>query len=78
MSTVSVNPAASISSKSNSAVFSGFLNRSRILRIAATARPVSRAMVSAIKASDERASMFNGLRTVSGKSFRLSVTIVAA
>ena len=67
-----------MSSNNCAEVFSGFLNLSRILRIAATARPGSRAIVSAMNASAVRASRLRGVNISAGKSFRFSVTSIAA
>lgn len=67
-STVSISPAASITSNSSAGVISGFLKRSRIRRMAATARASSSAIVSAMKASADFASIFRSERTVAGKS----------
>lgn len=63
--------AASISRSRTSGVFSGNFNRSRIRRMAATALPGSSAIVPAMKASADFASIFSGIRMASGKSLRL-------
>ncbi len=78
LSAVASKLAASSDNRKSSGVSSGLLKRSRSLRMVETARPVSSAIVSAMKSSEDRASILRRPRMLAGKSFRLSVTIAAA